>query len=158
MATVTLPGVVYVYTNNKGERESLFGGPRQSLYNENGDVKYTLFGIFLYNGNVLNKRNEARFRERWEVRRAYGNEAGDIGTSEGFSLEYESVYKNGEYVKTGEIVLVRNNRHTRHFVERHRERFQDKLKAINKKAKELMELGVERAAAIKAAKKCACKH
>ena len=32
------------------------------------------------------------------------------------------------------------------------------LKAINEKAKELMGMGVERKAAIKAARKCACKH
>ena len=39
-----------------------------------------------------------------------------------------------------------------------REEYANTLKAINAKAKELMEMGVERAAAIKAARKCACKH
>ena len=39
-----------------------------------------------------------------------------------------------------------------------REKYADILKAINTKAKELMEMGVERKAAIKAARKCSCSH
>lgn len=155
-------GLVYVYTTNKGGRYACFNTPREKLceYNEYEykELRYTLYGVFMYDIEKRRKKVHDGIHAMSDIQ-PYGDEFGDVGMPEGFTLKYESKYVHGEYVKTNKIVLVPSVHHyTRSFIERRRENYCRKLKAINKKAQELIELGVERAAAINAAKKCACVH
>lgn len=152
-------GLVYIYTTNKGGKYSCFNTPREKLHDDyEEDLRYTLLGVFLYDIEKRRKKVHDGINSRYDIQ-PYGDELGDVGMPEGFTLKYESKYVHGEYVNTGKIVLVPSVQHyTRSFIERRRENFQDRLKKINQKAKELIELGVDRAAAIKAAKKCACVH
>ena len=151
-------GLVYVYTTNTGERKVHFGAPRENLrVDEFGrSVTFTLFGIFLYSLKAMDDKRAARFG--WRVIKPYSGELGDVGTPEGFELEFEQEWKDGKLVFTDKVSIIERNRNRSTFVKRHRDAYRSKLRAINNKAKELMGIGVERAAAIKAAKKCACKH
>ena len=153
-------GLVYVYNTNKGFRRAYHGAPRNARYDHHFDddeTQFILFGVFLYDIKKQSAREHAKIGRKYTVEH-HENEFGDVGTPEGFGLQYETKYRNGEHVRTGKIMTVEYSQFSRTFIQRRRQHYQDKLKAINAKTKELMELGVERAAAIKAAKKCACTH
>ncbi len=153
--------LVYVYTTDKGRRVTSFNVPRGKMYDEHSEERYTLFGVFLYDRKKLEARTATRFRARPYIE-PYGDEFGDIGTPEGFVLMREMKYvkfnMRRDYVATDKMLSVNNKDARTSFIQRRRDAYKRKLRAIHNKMKELMELGVERTAAIKAAKKCGCSH
>lgn len=130
-------GLVYVYNTNKGFRRAYHGAPRNARYDHHFDddeTQFILFGVFLYDIKKQSAREHAKIGRKYTIEH-YANELGDVGMPEGFRLEYQTKYENGDYVHTGKVCILKSQHYNRGFIQRRREHYQSKLKAINKKPK-----------------------
>ena len=137
-------GLVYVYSASKYSPKKLVYDNHNSINFGDGIEAFRLVGVFLY--------NKKQRQERESNKKYHQKPNQEIGRPEGFEV-LEKWEWNNHFLKemwAGKFEIRKG------CYNRHRSNYKKKLCSILKKAKELMELGIENKAALQAARKCAC--